>query len=326
MSISYASDDIVQLRRRVRRRHRRLHRRGHAPRSRTTATPRRLDRPRAAGGQPGQRERLDRRRRRRTRRRASASSPRTRSTASRRSSRSSRACSARTRSPRPAASSTTSTASASRSRSRPGRSTRKDFFHDRDEPVDAVVVHELAHQWFGDDLALAALAAHLAQRGLRDLRRVAVERGAGPRHRAGDASTSRSPRPGRRPVLGGRDRRSRPGATLRQRRLRPRRDDAARAAAARSATPTSSGCCAAGPRSTAAATSTTAQFTALAERVSGPSSSTRSSTTWLFTGAKPAGLEGAQRRASASETSQSSRRAAGSYATWSARASRRPTK
>jgi hypothetical protein len=32
----------------------------------------------------------------------------------------------------------------------------KDFFADRVNPVDSVVVHELAHQWVGDDLALAA--------------------------------------------------------------------------------------------------------------------------------------------------------------------------
>ena len=41
---------------------------------------------------------------------------------------------------------------------------------------DFVVVHELAHQWFGDDLALGALAGHLAQRGFRDLRRVDLAR------------------------------------------------------------------------------------------------------------------------------------------------------
>ena len=42
---------------------------------------------------------------------------------------------------------------------------------------DLVVAHELAHQWFGDSVALAPLAGHLAQRGLRHLRRVAVGRG-----------------------------------------------------------------------------------------------------------------------------------------------------
>jgi hypothetical protein len=32
----------------------------------------------------------------------------------------------------------------------------QDFFRDRTSPVDSVVVHELAHQWVGDDVALAA--------------------------------------------------------------------------------------------------------------------------------------------------------------------------
>ena len=42
-----------------------------------------------------------------------------------------------------------------------------------------VVVHELAHQWTGDDLAARAVAAHLAQRGLRQLHGVAVVRARG---------------------------------------------------------------------------------------------------------------------------------------------------
>jgi aminopeptidase N len=67
------------------------------------------------------------------------------------------------------------------------------------------------------------------------------------------------------------------------------------------------------------------QFTTLAERISGEELDALFDA-WRFTPAKPAGLEAAQRRASAAETSQSSRRAAGSYATLSARASRRPSK
>ena len=51
---------------------------------------------------------------------------------------------------------------------------------------DSVVVHELAHQWFGDNDRTGPLAGHLAQRGLRDLRRVAVGRARGTGDAAGD--------------------------------------------------------------------------------------------------------------------------------------------
>ena len=54
----------------------------------------------------------------------------------------------------------------------------RDFFTDSFSG-DTVVVHEIAHQWYGDSLAVAALAAHLAQRGVRHIRRMAVERGPG---------------------------------------------------------------------------------------------------------------------------------------------------
>ena len=54
----------------------------------------------------------------------------------------------------------------------------RDFFTDEASGA-SVIVHELAHQWFGDSLAVDALATHLAQRGLRDLRRVAVVRARG---------------------------------------------------------------------------------------------------------------------------------------------------
>ena len=39
---------------------------------------------------------------------------------------------------------------------------------------DSVVVHENAHQWFGDSVAVRAVEGHLAERGLRDVRRVAL--------------------------------------------------------------------------------------------------------------------------------------------------------
>ena len=43
----------------------------------------------------------------------------------------------------------------------------------------SLVVHEQAHQWFGDDVAVRPVARHLAQRGLRDVRRVGVGRAPG---------------------------------------------------------------------------------------------------------------------------------------------------
>ena len=61
---------------------------------------------------------------------------------------------------------------------------------------DAVrlVAHELAHQWFGNAVTAAALAGHLAARGLRLLRRVAVVGGVrlGVRRRAGRVTTTTS--------------------------------------------------------------------------------------------------------------------------------------
>ena len=183
VSISYASDDLVQ--------------RGAwssttssapaapaRPRSRTTATRSTAGpspaRPRAAR----QRERLDRRHLRgraadHRRDRGAA-----RSRGSRRSSRSCRASSGRTRSRPPAGSSTTSRASASRSRRRRGPSTRAIL---RTAPSGRRGGRARARAPVGRRQPRArALAAHLAQRGLRDVHGVAVERARGPRHRAGD--------------------------------------------------------------------------------------------------------------------------------------------
>ena len=138
----------------LRRRHRRLHRGGHdlvrgrrrhlrrldrARRARQTARPTRTT---GSPAQPPTRRRPTGRVEARSRARA-------------RSSTSSRACSGRIRSRRRAGSSTTSTASGSRSRTRPARSTRRTSSASN-VPGDSVVVHELAHQWYGDSLAVAA--------------------------------------------------------------------------------------------------------------------------------------------------------------------------
>ena len=138
-------------------------------------------------------------------------------------------CSAPTRS-RPTPSSSPPTTSRSRSSRR--RSRRSAATSCRDD-WDAIrlVAHELAHQWFGNAVTLGALAGHLAARGLRLLRRVAVVRGVGRRHRrrvgAPPPRAARRPRPG--PGAG----RPRPGADVRRPGLQARRADPARAAAHR---------------------------------------------------------------------------------------------
>ena len=117
----------------------------------------------------------------------------------------------------------------------------KDFFTDS-VSGDAVVVHELAHQWYGDSLAVQRWKRHLAQRGLRDLRRVALVGARGTRHRAGDLRLLlQRLHPRRRPVVGHHHRRSRARPALRVPGLLPRRHDPARAAADTSGTRTSSG-------------------------------------------------------------------------------------
>ena len=93
-----------------------------------------------------------------------------------RSSTSWRRSSGRTRSTRSAASSSTTGGSgfALENQTRPiyGRA-----FFDAGEDGTWVIVHELAHQWFGDSVSVNEWKRDLAQRGLRHLRRVAVVRG-----------------------------------------------------------------------------------------------------------------------------------------------------
>ena len=83
-----------------------------------------------------------------------------------------RGSSARTRSRRWAGWSRGSTP-ASPSRPRPGRSYP---YLSGDADGRSIVVHELAHQWFGDTVSVRPLARHLAQRGLRDVGEVRVDR------------------------------------------------------------------------------------------------------------------------------------------------------
>ena len=78
-----------------------------------------------------------------------------------------------------------------------------------------------------------AVAAHLAERGLRDLRGVALERRDARHSGAGDLRLLLLRHPRGRPVLASRDRRSRAGHAVRHRRLLPRRNDAAAAARGR---------------------------------------------------------------------------------------------
>ena len=155
-----------------------------------------------------------------------------RSPASRRSSRSWPTSSAATRSRRRAGSSTTSDGARLRAR--------------EPDPPDLLARSSSTTRSAGDSSSSTssptsgsatprrrAVAAHLAQRGLRHLRRVAVERARRPRHRPGDLRRFYARHPGRRPVLDAHDRRPGPGPAVRHRRLLPGRDDAARAAAGR---------------------------------------------------------------------------------------------
>ncbi len=113
--------------------------------------------------------------------------------------------------------------------------------------------------------------------------------------RAGDLRLLRRD-PRRRPVLDRDDRRSRAGPHLRHRGLLPRRDDAARAAAGRRRRATSSASCGSGRSRARATTSPIDEFIALAERISGEQLDAFFSDLAVHA-EKPAGIEPAARGA-----------------------------
>ena len=191
--------------------------------------------------------------------------------------------SARTRSTRPARSPTTrpTTArrSASRWRRRPGRCTRRCA-------ATITIAHELAHQWFGDSVSVRDVAQHLAQRGLRDVRRSTCGTSTRASARAHESFLDDYARPATSAfwtIMVGR-----PAARhdVRQRRLPPRRHDAPGAAREDRRRRRSSASCATGPPSTRHGNGTTEQFIALAQRISGQDLGAFFQT-WLYTTAKP---------------------------------------
>ena len=85
----------------------------------------------------------------------------------------------------------------------------------------SVVVHELAHQWYGDSVSRQGLEGHLDQRGLRRATPVAVVGEGGRGHGAGAGRLRLRLAPGRRPVLEGQAGRPGRGEPVPRRRLRP---------------------------------------------------------------------------------------------------------
>ena len=93
---------------------------------------------------------------------------------------------------------------------------------------ERLVAHELAHQWFGNSLTVGPVAGHLAARGLRLLRRVAVGRAC--RRPAGRCRRARGVGAAGRAPAGPRARRPGAGADVRRPALQARRPAAARVA------------------------------------------------------------------------------------------------
>ena len=138
-----------------------------------------------------------------------------------------RSCSGRTRSTATRSSSPTTT-SRSRSRRRACRSSAPTT-STGSAAVERLVAHELAHQWFGNSLTARPVARHLAARGLRLLRRVAVV-GARPAARRADDWRARHHQRLPRLAAGPGARPTRAGADVRRPALQARRADPARAA------------------------------------------------------------------------------------------------
>ena len=163
-----------------------------------------------------------------------------------------------------------------------------DFFNEFGDPADSVVVHELAHQWVGDDVALAAWQHIWLNEGFATYSEWLWSEDQD-RATAQDYFDFYASRPAARFLLEPGDRRSGAGLAVRRRRLRPWRDDAARAAAADR-----------GRDVLRAAeewidekeggNATIPEFIALAEELSSQQLHAFFNE-WLFTAAKPASLE-----------------------------------
>ena len=92
---------------------------------------------------------------------------------------------------------------------------------------DVVVVHELAHQWFGDSLHLTRWQDIWLNEGFATYAEWLWDEREGRGTVAQRFEAKTTSRPAGRPVLDGADRRSRSSRALRPGRLRPRRDDRA---------------------------------------------------------------------------------------------------
>ena len=203
VSISYASDDVVQTHGLFVDDIDDLHRRGHHLVRGRRRHARRLDGAGRAGRQPGQHERLDGRHRRRSAAElrlpcAQLVRPRARDHQV-----PLRTTSARIRSATSAASSITWRASASRSRTRRARSTRRSSSTTQ-VGADNVVVHELSHQWYGDSVRRTSGSDIWLNEGFATYAEWLWSEHEGTRHAAADLRREPRRDPGGRPLLAAR--------------------------------------------------------------------------------------------------------------------------